>query len=275
MNTIYSDNSPHFQFAVPRLTNGVKFLLISNIAVFLLSLLFRKTIWLGFGLVTDAVFLKGMLWQLVTYTFVHSGIFHLLFNLLVIWMFGTEVEETLGTRSFLIFYFLVGACSGLLACVISWGNPAIIVGASGSVFGIFTAYAVLFPERLITLLLFFVMPVSMKAKYLVAILGGMELLFILSNPLGGVARFAHLGGIFFGFLFIRKEELFVGILRKVRMRKRPKLRIVIKSNFNQEQYISEKIDPLLDKIAKRGMKSLTRKERKKLQQARDKLEKDK
>ena len=145
----------------------------------------------------------------------------------------------MGTKSFIIFYLSVGFCSGLFAWFVSFGYPAVIMGASGAVFGIFAAYAVFFPERLVTLLLFFVMPVTMKAKYLVMIFAGMEVLFLLSDSASGVARYAHIAGLFFGFVFIKRKDLVLLVIRKFNFRKRPKLRIVIKGDFNRDRYISD------------------------------------
>lgn len=269
---IHYGSSPHFQFQIPRITPGIKFLLLGNIFFFLLSLLFKRQIWTYFGLVSGAVFGKGMIWQFATYTFVHASVLHLLFNLLVLWMFGTEVEELWGTKRFLTFYFGIGASSGFLAWLMALGSPTIIVGASGAVFGVFTAYALLFPERLVTLLLFFVMPVTLKAKHLVLIFGGIEFLMLLADPHGGVARFAHLGGILFSYLYIRGATPLLDMGRSAfRKKRRPKLRILVKTESDREKFFQNEIDPILDKIASKGMKSLTRKERQILKESQEKL----
>ncbi|HWR98361.1 MAG TPA: rhomboid family intramembrane serine protease [Candidatus Methanoperedens sp.] len=143
-------------------------------------------------------------WRWLTYALLHDGPFHLLFNALGIWMFGSDVEERLGTRRFAAFCAI--SCAGAAASVLLvdrlLGRESIVIGASGVVFGLLLAYGLLFAERVITLLVFFVLPVSLKARHFVVAFGALELLFGMA---GGtrVAHFAHLGGMLFGWLFLR------------------------------------------------------------------------
>ena len=120
----------------------------------------------------------------------------------VLWMFGPEVESVLGTRRFTRFYFICGI--GAALCSVLFYPPyTLIMGASGAIFGLMVAFGMLFPERVITLLLFFVLPVNMKAKHLVLVFAGIELLFVISNVRGDfVAHFAHLGGALCGYLYM-------------------------------------------------------------------------
>lgn len=140
-------------------------------------------------------------WQLVTYAFLHGGAFHLLFNMLGLWMFGSELERLWGPRRYMQFL----AASALSAAVVQLGWTALIgsnaptVGASGALYGLLLAFGMLFPDRTIQLL---IPPVPMKAKVYVAVFGGLELLMGLGGP-SGVAHFAHLGGMLGGFLMIR------------------------------------------------------------------------
>lgn len=140
-------------------------------------------------------------WQVVTYAFLHGGAFHLLFNMLGLWMFGSELERLWGQNRYLQFL----AASALAAALVQLGWTALIgsgaptVGASGALYGLLLAFGMLFPNRTIQLL---IPPVPMKAKVYVAVFGGLELLMGLGGP-SGVAHFAHLGGMLGGFLMIR------------------------------------------------------------------------
>jgi membrane associated rhomboid family serine protease len=146
-------------------------------------------------------------WRWVTYLFLHDGPFHLLFNGLAIWMFGSEVEERLGTRRFVAYYLVtgVGAALTVTGVDLALGRAGLVVGASGAVFGLLLAYGVLFAERVITLLVFFILPVSMKAKHFALVFGAIELLFGISGD-DRIAHFAHLGGMLFGLLWFAVER---------------------------------------------------------------------
>jgi len=140
-------------------------------------------------------------WQIVTYAFLHGNFNHLFFNMLGLWMFGGELEHVWGQKRFLQFYaasVVAAALTQLLVnAVLGVGAPT--VGASGGLFGLLLAFAMIFPNRII--LLFFVIP--MKAKYLVALYGVIELyqgVYVLNS---GVAHFAHLGGMLGGLLTLR------------------------------------------------------------------------
>jgi membrane associated rhomboid family serine protease len=142
-----------------------------------------------------------MPWQLVSYAFLHGGVPHLFFNMLGLWMFGSELERVWGEKRFLQFYFASVLAAALTQLVVTGLMGAIYptIGASGGLFGLLLAFAMMFPNRII--LLFFVIP--MKARYLVALYGLLELYqgFYVMNS--GVAHFAHLGGMLGGLLMMR------------------------------------------------------------------------
>jgi len=153
-----------------------------------------------------------MPWQLVTYGFMHDtrSLMHIIFNMLMLWMFGRELERLMGARRFLIYYMVcvvgAGAVQLMVGVAQGWGVPT--VGASGGVFGILLAYGMAFPNRRIMLMF---PPIPMKAKYFVIMLGLFELSIGFSGVQNGVANFAHLGGMLFGFMLIRywrKERQF-------------------------------------------------------------------
>jgi membrane associated rhomboid family serine protease len=141
------------------------------------------------------------IWQLVTYLFLHGGITHILFNMLALWMFGTPLEQQWGTRQFLKFYFYCGIAAGVCDVAINamlgvWNTHTI--GASGAIFGLLLAFGVLYPNQ--TVLMSFLFPI--KAKYMVMIYAGIELLLSI-GPNTGVSSVAHLGGMAFGYIYLK------------------------------------------------------------------------
>jgi len=143
-------------------------------------------------------------WQLITYGFLHDtrSLMHILFNMLMLWMFGREIERLMGPRRFLTYYMTCVVGAGLIQLLVGviqgWGVPTL--GASGGVFGIFLAYGMAFPNRRVMLMF---PPIPMKAKYFVIMLGLFELSIGFSGVNNGIANFAHLGGMLFGFALIR------------------------------------------------------------------------
>src|SRR5664279_2324889 len=148
----------------------------------------------------------GYVWQLLTYQFMHGGWLHLLLNCWMIYVFGREVEDTLGRNRFLTLYFTSGVIGGLfqsLAGVLLGGAfAAPVVGASAGASGLLAAFATLYPERPLMLLLFFIIPMRMRAKFLL-LFGGLVTLFGLIFPTGNIAHAAHLGGMITGLVFVR------------------------------------------------------------------------
>lgn len=142
-------------------------------------------------------------WQLITYMFLHAGFWHIFFNLFALWLFGQAVESLWGTRRFVIFYFVCGIGAGLIQLLVmflSAGPGAATLGASGAIFGILLAFGMMFPDQYIFLLF---PPIPIKAKYFVIIYGAIELFSGISGFEPGVAHFAHLGGLLFGYIMIR------------------------------------------------------------------------
>ena len=185
------------------LTPAVRTLLLANVGVWLFQIvagfLAHVRIDRLFGLVPYDVTHHLFLWQLVTYMFLHGDLFHIGLNMLALWMFGTELESLWGTRRFTHFYFVTGIGAGLCTVLASWNSFVPTIGASGAIYGLLAAYGILFPER--TLLLYFVIPI--KAKYFVLILGLLTFWSSVTATGGGVAHVAHLGGMVFGWLYLR------------------------------------------------------------------------
>ncbi|MEQ1948552.1 MAG: rhomboid family intramembrane serine protease [Bryobacteraceae bacterium] len=183
---------------------GVRLLLIANVAVFLVQFFggrFLGDIFDYLKLIPAAVVKLFFIWQLGTYMFLHAGIMHILFNMLALWWFGTELERVWGTRRFLQFYFFCGIGAGICVVVANYlfGNPAVAtVGASGAIYGILLASAVLWPDR--EMLFYFLFPIKMK--YFVMLIGAIAFLNSF-NPASPVSDVAHLGGMLFGYAFLR------------------------------------------------------------------------
>jgi len=205
----------------PPVTRAIKLLLAINIGMYMLMLLLDKTgsgkasydIATSLGLIPEQVVHHGWIWQLFTYSIIHGGFFHLFFNMLMLWMFGANLEIHFGPRQFLEFFFF-GVLGGALTTVIlayTVGlstNPifnirpdVVTVGASGGIFAIYMACAMLFGEQQVYM---FPFPFAIKMKYLVAILGFVALIGAIDDRVGGgTANIAHLGGLLFGYLYLK------------------------------------------------------------------------
>ena len=142
-------------------------------------------------------------WQLLTYGFLHGGLMHIAFNMFMLWMFGRELEMVYGPRRFLTYYLTCVIGAGIVQLVVATmqGGSYGTVGASGGVFGLLLLFGMTFPNRMIMLLF---PPIPMKAKYMVVLFGLLELYLGVSNSAPGVANFAHLGGMLFGFILIQR-----------------------------------------------------------------------
>lgn len=219
-------------------------------------------------------------WQLVTYQFLHGDFGHIFFNMLMLWMFGMEIENIMGSRKFLVFYLLAGIGGGLLQLILGSGS-GVIIGASGAVYGVMVAFAMFFPDRMIYI--WFLFPV--RAKYLIV---GMMIIEFLSVGDGSfVAHLAHLGGAVVGFLFVMMDrqrnfnfdkyfDLFKGskpfnnqnsFKKKTSVFGKKEVEDAefyeINSNSSRKEDVSQaEIDRILDKISQSGYQNLTEKEKK-------------
>ncbi|MYE07869.1 MAG: rhomboid family intramembrane serine protease [Oligoflexia bacterium] len=210
------------QMMIPRTTPCVKVLIIMNLVCWFLLVsivqrFFMKTdvIYHLFGFVPSAIDNYFFIWQFFTYMFIHSaGLFHILFNMMVLWMFGSELEQLWGKKFFLTYYIICGVGSAIVYFVgvklyfIFSGVGAVmdtpVVGASGAIFGLLLAYGWIFGDRLV--LFMFVFP--MKARTFTILIAAVELMTILQSGFGTpVANLAHLGGLLSGFLFLRFKSV--------------------------------------------------------------------
>ena len=194
------------QFAMPRMMPFTKGLLIVSGVVFLLQLICAT--FLGFSLepilgFVPARLLNFWLWQLFTYPFLHAGLFHLLFNLLVIWSIGNELEALWRFRTYLGFFLVCVLGAALFHGIFSLfgvGQGALVpvIGSSGFVYGLLLAFGILFGDRPMYFFMLFPMP----ARFFVLLLGGIELISSVFYGHDGISHLAHLGGMLFGFIFL-------------------------------------------------------------------------
>ncbi|MBI5383481.1 MAG: rhomboid family intramembrane serine protease [Verrucomicrobia bacterium] len=243
---------------------------------------------------------EGCLWQPLTFQFLHANLFHLLANLITIYFFGGAMEQALGRGKFISLYFACGVLGGLLQILGAWAWPSHfspeapamlqyvgVMGASAGAFGLVAAFAALFPDRVLTLLVFFIIPVSLRARYLLFIELALTLFGIAVPRLGGnIAHLAHLGGIVAGLGYV------LWMLRAKRTSRVPRRAPVPRPHYAEvptrkapwqmpqkkviedlppAEFISKEVDPILDKISAHGIHSLTPRERRILEAASAKI----
>src|ERR1051326_714646 len=184
--------------------SGIKWLLISNTVIFVAWTLgpagFQQDVLVNLAL--NKVLSYKLIWQLVTYQFLHGGVFHLVFNMLALWMFGSQLERDWGTRRFLRYYFTCGIGAGICDLLLNLlvGGRAPTIGASGAIYGVLLAFGVCYPEQ--TVLMNFLFPI--KAKYMVAIYAAIAL-YSSMGVNTGVSNIAHLGGMIVGFVYLKSR----------------------------------------------------------------------
>jgi membrane associated rhomboid family serine protease len=217
----------------------------------------------------------GYLWQFLTYLFIHGtpggsplfGVVHLFVNMMALYFVGREVEAIAGPRHLLGMYFLGGIVGGLAQIA---GSPIPVAGASAGVCAVLIAFTTILPEFEVTLLLFFVIPVRLRAKYVGWLVAGGAAVMAAFHWMPEIGHLAHLGGCFVGWIYAR--QLGFGnpwwIQRRIMERRQRQERL---ERMSPDQYMTEEIDPILDKIAREGIRSLTRRERRILERGRDKI----
>jgi len=307
----YYHYRPRPVFGFPRLTPAVKAILIANCVVFGLQFLtaaYMKPV-VRPGMPPEPVFdylfafhpqmlLRGQFpWQIATSIFLHANLWHLALNMLPLTLFGfgPSLEHHMGAKRFCVVYFMCGIGGNLLFLVANLKGRLPVLGASGAVCGILAAYAMAFPERLV--LVFFVLP--MKVKWVVLAFFGFEVLNELTmRGTGNIAHSAHIGGFVFGwaymkivyklslpFAFIermkwRVRRLFSGLPKPHNPFRRPPSDHGASAHgplarkyqpIDDESFIDEEVDPILDKISKHGIHSLTAHERRILKRAHDRM----
>ena len=235
---------------------------------------------------------RGFLWQLITFQFIHGSFLHLLFNCWALYLFGRSIEESQGKAGFFRVYFLSGVAGGFLHVIIAWGLngnsvPMLMVGASAGVYGLIAVFARLWPDTPLTM---FPIPITIKVKHLFFILLAIAGLGLILSRGSGVSHAGHFGGAIAGLLYVyfaiegKKMSFAMSSrpsLSKVRqVHPASKVGSVLKrvsrssknsSSLTEEEFITRKVDPILEKISAHGIHSLTESERKILESARSRL----
>ncbi len=278
-----------FQFFPP----VIKGLLITNVGVFFLSAFLSLFRLRGAALANPIETLFALVplgegfrpWQLVTYMFMHGGLMHLLFNMLALWMFGMQLENTWGSKKFLTYYMICGIGAGISNLFIGplFAPPAPTVGASGAIYGVLIAFGMLFPDQ--PIFIYFLLPI--RARYFVLLYIALEIYAGISSTSDGVAHFAHLGGAAVGYVYLlidRRQAPFASVIGRARHRVTSSRRStgayqspdVSDANYydivdREERISQQRIDEILDKISQSGYQSLTAEEKKILFEASKKL----
>ena len=237
----------------------------------------------------------GYVWQLLTFQFLHAGILHILFNCWAIFVFGRELEAALGVRRFLALYFSSGIVGGLVQALAgglaerfatsSWwlrfAGPT--VGASAGALGLLAAFGMMFPNQQLMML---PIPILIRAKFLV-LFSALFAVFSILFPTGNTADAAHLGGILVGVVFIRYAIHWEWHWPRLRRTGSPAPRRLVRvpsgtsaqwrrarntdAELPPEEFLSKEVDPILDKISAQGIQSLTDRERRILEAARERM----
>ena len=257
----FQSNPGQLSYKPSLFTDAIKILISVNFTVFILQSISSSEIifFSNFGLVPKLVWSQLKIWQPFTYMFFHGDIWHVLINMFVLWMFGSELERVWGKKNFLRFYFITGVGSGLGTMLFGLQSTIPIVGASGAIYGVLLAYGVMFPNR--TVYLYGIIPIK-SIWFVIGI--GVIAFFSSFNNVTNISHLTHLFGMIIGYLYLKRpvhfRSLWFSVFKKV-------LEYRIQ---NQEEKISRSVEierdlnSILDKINREGFKSLTQEEEERL-----------
>ncbi|UCD37732.1 MAG: rhomboid family intramembrane serine protease [Fidelibacterota bacterium] len=245
----------------------IKRLIIINLAIWVLTFLtgLDRLIFPIFGLVPKLVWSNLMIWQPVTYMFLHAGLWHIALNMLVLWMFGSELEREWGGIPFLRYYLITGIGAGLVTMLFSLNSTVPVIGASGAVYGVLLAYGLAYPNR--EVYLYFMFPV--KVKYVVGVLALIAFYASLQPGRSAVSHLTHLSGMVIGWLYLKSgwRSTWYRVGQRVsNMQRERQIRKEFLANQKDDR-LRRQVDEILDKINTRGYASLSREEQEILYQA--------
>ena len=257
----FQSNPGQLSYKPSLFTDAIKTLISVNFAIFILqSISSSETMFFSnFGLVPKLIWSQLKIWQPFTYMFFHGDIWHVLINMFVLWMFGSELERIWGKKNFLRFYFITGVGSGLLTMLFGLESMIPVVGASGAIYGVLLAYGVMFPNR--TVYLYGIIPIK-SIWFVIGI--GVVAFFSSFNNFSNISHLTHLFGMIIGYLYLKKpvhfRSLWFSFSKKVleyRIQNQEK-------EISQSAEIERDLNAILDKINREGFKSLTQEEEKRL-----------
>ena len=248
------------------ITKGVKLLLILNIIVFLLveiSGMQFELFYSNFGLVPAKVWSSFMIWQPITYLFLHGGFIHLLFNMFVLWMFGKDLENQWGYIPFLKYYFACGIGAGIATSIFGWGSFTPVIGASGAIYGLLLAYGLTYPNRLVYL--YGIFPI--KVKFMVIGMGVIAFFASMTSTNSTVSHITHIAGMVVGLIYLQSKLNFKNLKLWLIDRKIHSLNVKISKRENSDHQLQKKVDKILEKLNTEGWDGLTEAEQKVLHTA--------
>ncbi len=253
----FQTNPGEFSYKPTLFTNAIKVLVSVNFGIFVLQTLSNAEglFFPLFGLVPRMVWSELMIWQPFTYLFFHGGIWHVLINMFVLWMFGSELERLWGKSHFLKFYFVTGVGSGLLTMLFSLQSITPIVGASGAVYGVLLAYGLTYPNRQIYL--YGIIPIK-SIWFVIGI--GMIAFMSSFNNISQVSHITHLSGMLIGYLMLKRPVEWRSLWFSIRKRTLEYRVVQEEKKATHRQKIEQDIDIILDKINREGFDSLSQKE---------------
>ena len=246
--------------------NGVKLLLFLNIIVFLMveiSGMQFELFYSNFGLVPAKVWSSFMIWQPITYLFLHGGFIHLLFNMFVLWMFGKDLEHNWGFIPFLKYYFSCGIGAGIATSIFGWGSFTPVIGASGAIYGLLLAYGLTYPNRLVYL--YGIFPI--KVKFMVIGMGMIAFFASMASANSTVSHITHIAGMVVGLIYLQSKINFKHFKLWLIDRKINSLNIKITKRENSDIQRRKDVDIILEKLNTEGWNGLTESEQKVLHSA--------
>jgi membrane associated rhomboid family serine protease len=253
-----------FGFGPGRPSPFIMVMIITNVVIFIIQNVYPElTYHLG---MTPARFFSefpNLLYQPLTYMFLHGSIGHIFFNMFALWMFGTEIEYSWGSKFFARFYFLAGLAGAFLTLAVNSSQPYPIIGASAAIYGILVAYWIMFPNRY--LYIYFLFPIKVKW----AIPGMMLLGFLFSA--GNIAHMAHLGGAVFGFLYLKMDWRWSFITQPWKNLRVRRQKVKLAKNRQKAEDVMRRVDAILDKINEVGIENISKSDRKFLEEASSEL----
>lgn len=249
----FQSHQTQFSWKPKIFTEVIKILIGINVGLFALRILIVNyfDIVTILGLSSQSIW--PLVWQPVTYMFVHGGFWHVAINMFVLWMFGSELEMVWGRKEFLRYYFVTGIGSGLIWLLFNIGNPySILIGASGAIYGVLVAYGLMFPNRIIYL--YFLFPI--KVKWFVIVIGVIAFFSSMNNA-SNISHITHLSGMIIGYLYLSSQQRW----KKLRFGFR-KLFVEFKTAQRDKTHLKKRtqdseIDRILDKISDVGYKNLS------------------
>lgn len=254
-------------------SSAIKILIVANVAVFFLENMLGIEPLLNryLGLVPSSVINDYYVWQFFTYMFLHGGLWHLVINMVVLWMFGSEIERYWGRKEFLGYFFITGVGSAILTTVFSYNSSVPIVGASGAIYGVLLAYGMMFPNR--TILLYFLIPV--KVKYFVLFIGGVAFISSITDKTGSISHLTHLTGMLIGYIYMKSNVRISNLSKsfgELKIKRKVKKADRVRRSYEN---VRQEIDSILDRINEVGYENLTDDEKRKLEEASRVISKDK